>query len=102
MMQPATMRRFLFSGWLLGLLLFAATTQAQEKIASDSSKLLTPEAALNLRAISDPQFSPDGGRVAFVVTEPPKAERRARHVWVYDKKSGVVGQFTFSAKDESF
>ncbi|MGC0775393.1 MAG: S9 family peptidase, partial [Candidatus Acidiferrum sp.] len=74
---------------------------AQQTSSANSAKLLTPEASLNLRAISDLQFSPDGTRVAFVVMEPPKAERRARHIWLYDKTTGAVRQITFSAKDES-
>jgi len=95
------MNRFLLSSGLLGILTSAAITVAQEKPAADAAKLLTPEASLNLRSISDLQFSPDGTRVAFVVTEPPKDERRARHIWLYEKKSGVARQFTFSAKDET-
>lgn len=79
----------------------AGVVAAQEKPAADAAKKLTPEASLNMRAISDLQFSPDGARLAFVVTEPPKAERRARHIWMYERSSGVVRQFTFSAKDES-
>jgi len=93
------MNRFLLSSGLLGILTLAATIVAQEKPAG-TAKLLTPETSLNLRSISDLQFSPDGARVAFIVTEPPKGERRARHIWLYDKKSGVR-QFTFSAKDET-
>src|SRR5208282_1110547 len=102
MMKRATTNRFLFGGCLLGILVFAATIRGQEKAAADAAKLLTPEAALNLRSISDPQFSPDGLRVAFVVAEPPKGERRARHIWLYERESRTVRQFTFSAKDESF
>jgi dipeptidyl aminopeptidase/acylaminoacyl peptidase len=95
------MKRFLLSSGLLGILTVAATIVAQEKPAAGTAKLLTPEASLNLRSISDLQFSPDGARVAFIVTEPPKGERRARHIWLYDKKPGAVRQFTFSAKDET-
>jgi dipeptidyl aminopeptidase/acylaminoacyl peptidase len=62
---------------------------------------LTPEASLNIRSISELQFSPDGSRLAFVVTEPPKGTTRARHIWVYDKQGGAVRQFTYSAKAES-
>ena len=95
------MSRFLWSSGLLGILTVAATIVAQEKPAADTAKPLTPETSLDMRSISDLQFSPDGARVAFIVTEPPKGERRARHVWLYDKKSGAVRQFTFSAKDET-
>ena len=95
------MNRFLLSSGLLGILALAGIAVGQEKSAADAAKLLTPEASLNLRSISDLQFSSDGTRVAFVVAEPAKGERRARHIWLYEKKSGVVRQFTFSAKDEA-
>src|ERR687888_412071 len=59
-----------------------------EGTKGEGPKLLTAEASLNLRSISDLQFSPDGRRVAFVVTEPAKGERRARHIWIYEKQPG--------------
>jgi tricorn protease-like protein len=99
--RGAAMNRFLLGSGLLGILTVATTIDAQEKPAADTVKLLTPATSLNLRSISDLQFSPDGARVAFTVTEPPKGERRARHIWLYDKNSGSVRQFTFSAKDET-
>src|ERR1700674_1370202 len=74
---------------------------AQEALKADAAKLLNPEASLNLRTISDLQFSPDGTRLALVVSEPPKGERRARHIWLYDKQSGGIRQFTHSAKTET-
>ncbi len=95
------MIRFMLSSGLVGILTLAGVAAAQEKTPANALKLLTPEASLNLRSISDLQFSPDASRVAFVVTEPPKGERRARHIWLYEKESGTVRQFTFSAKDET-
>jgi dipeptidyl aminopeptidase/acylaminoacyl peptidase len=95
------MIRFALSRGFLGILALAATAVAQEQTPVNAPKVLTPEASLNLHSISDLQFSPDGSRVVFVVTEPPKGERRARHIWLYEKESGAVRQFTFSAKDES-
>jgi dipeptidyl aminopeptidase/acylaminoacyl peptidase len=76
-------------------------TRAQESPAGSQPKLLTPEASMNLRAISDLRFSPDGERLAFVVMEPPKNTGRARHIWLYEKQNGAVRQFTYSAKSES-
>ena len=96
------MNRFCLSCGLAGILTLAATCTGQERAGADARKVLTPEASLNLRSISDLQFSPDGARVAFVVAEPPKSDRRPRHIWLYDKRSGSVRQFTFSEKDESF
>ncbi len=95
------MIRFALGRGFLGILALAAAAVGQEKTPANAPKLLTPEASLNLRSISDLQFSPDGSRVAFVVTEPPKGERRARHIWLFEKESGAIRQFTFSAKDES-
>jgi dipeptidyl aminopeptidase/acylaminoacyl peptidase len=86
---------------VLGILgAFAAPLLAQEPPKASAPKLLTPEASLNLRGISDLQFSPDGSRVAFVVTEPAKGERRARHIWIYEKQSGSIRQLTYSGKSE--
>lgn len=93
-------RAFLGCG-LLSLVALAATGAAQEKTDATAPKLLTPEAALNLHAIAELQFSPDGERVAFVVTEPPKGDKRPRHIWFYERKSGAVRQLTYSAKEES-
>jgi dipeptidyl aminopeptidase/acylaminoacyl peptidase len=86
------------------LLILALTTHAafgQSDTAVDKGKLLTPQASLNLRTISDLQYSPNGKWLAFVVTEPAKGSGRMRHVWVYDTATNGVRQFTFSAKSES-
>src|SRR5258708_115496 len=94
------MNRFLSAGVLLALTAFASAMHAQEPPKASSPKLLTPAGALDLRNISDLQFSPDGNRLAFVVTEPAKGERRARHIWIYEKRSGAIRQFTYSGKSE--
>src|SRR5258708_9218802 len=86
------------TGALLALTAFATSMPAQEPPKAGAPKLLTPEASLNLRAISDLQFSPDGNRLAFVVTEPAKGERRARHIWIYE--TGSIRQFTYSSKSD--
>jgi dipeptidyl aminopeptidase/acylaminoacyl peptidase len=95
------MHRILSACALFVLAVLAKPLIAQEAAKADAPKLLTPEASLNLRTISDLQFSPDGVRLAFVVSEPPKDERRARHIWLYDEQSGGIRQFTYSAKTES-
>jgi dipeptidyl aminopeptidase/acylaminoacyl peptidase len=61
----------------------------------------TPEQALSVRQISDPHFSPDGSRVAFTVTEPPKGTEPNRDVWVLEVKSGDVLQFTTQPKSDT-
>jgi len=81
------MNRSLVASALSALAAFAAPILAQEPPKAGAPKLLTPDASLNLRGISDLQFSPDGNRLAFVVMEPAKGERRARHIWIYEKQS---------------
>jgi dipeptidyl aminopeptidase/acylaminoacyl peptidase len=61
---------------------------------------VTPETLLSLRFPSDLQLSPDGTRLAFVVTEPPQGTNRPRHVWLLDVATGAARQFTFSTKTE--
>src|SRR5258707_11500326 len=94
-------RLFLSAGIVLILnqgLLTAA--QGQGTSAGDGSKPLTVEGSLNFRNVADLQFSVDGARLAFVVTEPAKGTGRLRHIWIYDVGSGVVRQVTFSGKSE--
>jgi dipeptidyl aminopeptidase/acylaminoacyl peptidase len=100
-MKEPSMNRCLSACALLVLATLAKPLAAQEPQKAEVPKLLTPDASLNLRSISDLQFSPDGSRLAFVVSEPPKGERRARHIWLYDKPSGAIRQFTYSAKAET-
>src|ERR1700682_3339002 len=95
------MNRSFSAGVLLALAVFAMPTLAQESPKAAAPNLLTPEVSMNLRSISDPQFSPDGSRLAFVVSEPPKGERRARHIWLYEKQSGGIRQFTESVQTEA-
>ena len=90
-----------FAGASLALFVLGNSLLAQQPPAGAGGKPLTPEASLNLRFISDLQLSPDGSRLAFVVSEAPKGERRAQHIWVYNKKTNGTRQFTFSAKSES-
>ncbi|HEY2462378.1 MAG TPA: S9 family peptidase [Candidatus Acidoferrum sp.] len=96
---PARLAMFFAAAGILcsGFLVMA---RAQESAAAGTKKL-TPEEALTLRAISELHFSPDGMRLAFVLTEAPRGTTRARHIWLYEQSSGAVRQITFSAKTES-
>jgi dipeptidyl aminopeptidase/acylaminoacyl peptidase len=90
--------------WMAALaLLFAAAAAlgGQEKKAAEESNLLAPEDFLNLRSMQDIAFSPDGMRVAFVVSDPLKGQHRTRHIWMYDLKSKASWQFTYSEKSEA-
>lgn len=74
---------------------------AQQTFDPAGSKALTPEATLDIHFLSDLQLAPDGSRLALVVSEAPKGDKRAQHIWMYDKKTDSVRQFTFSPKSET-
>src|SRR2546423_13884585 len=62
---------------------------------------LTPEQTLDRRAIGELSFSPDGARLVFTVTDPPKGTARPRALWLLDVASGQLRQLTFSGKSDS-
>ncbi|HXR32320.1 MAG TPA: S9 family peptidase [Verrucomicrobiae bacterium] len=89
-------------GVTCGMLLCAGSTGwGQEMGATPGKKPLNPASFLEWRDVQDPQFSPDGTKVAFVVSDPLKGEKRTRHIWLYDKSSNTCRQFTYSGKSES-
>src|SRR5260370_2122131 len=94
--------RMVGRGWAVAAISLVAAAMAfgQGAPSGEQKKMLTAECSLNLRTVADLQFSPDGGRLVFVVTEPAKGTERLRHIWIYERASGVARQFTFSAKSE--
>jgi dipeptidyl aminopeptidase/acylaminoacyl peptidase len=96
------------AAWLFVSAVASGSAPGQEKQATppvasaeEAKNTLNPEKFLELRNVQDPQFSPDGSRVAFVVSDPLTGEKRERHIWLYDKSSNAVRQLTFSEKSES-
>lgn len=78
-----------------------ATSSAESaNQAAPAKKILTPEMAITLQSESDLHFSPDGARVAFVVTGPIKGTGRKRHIWMLDVATRQVRQLTYSDKSE--
>jgi dipeptidyl aminopeptidase/acylaminoacyl peptidase len=86
---------------LLAVFWYGRPLSAQEPAAAGVKIPLTSEASINIHFLTDLQLSPGGTRLAFVVSEAPKAERRAQHIWMYDKKNDAVRQFTYSNKSET-
>jgi dipeptidyl aminopeptidase/acylaminoacyl peptidase len=86
---------------LLAVFGYGHSLSAQETTGAGGKIPLTPEAAINIHFLTDLQLSPDGTRLAFVVSEAPKGERRAQHIWMYDKKTDTARQFTYSNKSET-
>src|SRR5947207_9493483 len=61
---------------------------------------LSPEQTLDRRTIAELDFSADGSRLVFTVTDPPKGSSRARALWLFDAAGGGVRQLTFSGKSD--
>src|SRR2546426_1481178 len=80
------------SDMFAALLLLALAPAAQAQ--------LTPEQTIARRQLSDVRISPDGDRVCFVVSEPPKGTLRSRHIWTLNVRSRELRQFTNSSKSE--
>lgn len=66
-----------------------------------ASAQLTPAQLIDRRAIADLTFSPDGTRLAFTVTDPPKGAERNRDIWVLDVGSRDARQFTSAPKSDN-
>jgi Tol biopolymer transport system component len=64
-------------------------------------KSLTPEMTLNRWSIGDLQLSPDGRRVAMVISEPAKPSGPRRNIWIYDLAGRRLEQFTASPKSDT-
>ena len=64
-------------------------------------KTLTPEMALNRWSIGDLRLSPDGKRLAMVVSEPAKPSGQRRNIWIYDIAASTLRQFTAAAKSDT-
>jgi dipeptidyl aminopeptidase/acylaminoacyl peptidase len=79
---PTVLAAFLCAGSLLAQ---TANTSTQNRI-EDGYRALTPEDILSIRDLRGVQLSPDGKRVAFMVTEPadPKLPRQSRvsNIWI--------------------
>jgi dipeptidyl aminopeptidase/acylaminoacyl peptidase len=98
-MKPKTA---LVAALLVAITVCAITARAQDPSTPSQPKPLTPEASLNMKFLSDLQPSPDGTRLAFVVTEPPTDDGRATHIWLYDERTNTTRQFTYSKKSEKW
>jgi dipeptidyl aminopeptidase/acylaminoacyl peptidase len=96
------MRRFPVSAPIIFFLLFSlANLAAQQQDTSSASKPLTSEVLIGLHRLSDLEWSPDGTRLAFVVSEAPKADQRPAHIWLFDISNNSFRQLTYSEKSES-
>ncbi len=88
------LRRVLLSIAVL-CILFAMAAPAQKRV-------MTAEDVVTLKAVSNPQISPDGRQVVFVMSEADlKANESFSHLWMVAAAGGEPHRFTWSLKNES-
>jgi len=88
------LRRVLLPIAALGIL-FAMPGAAQKRV-------MTAEDVVTMKAVSNPQISPDGTRVVFVMSEADlKANESFSHLWMVPAAGGEPRRFTWSLKNES-
>ena len=88
------------------LIAFAEAAAAGQQPGSRPGPALTPEQTLDRRAVGDRtagdlEFSPDGSRLLFSVSDPVKGAVRARAIWRLDVASGQLRQLTYSGKNDT-
>jgi dipeptidyl aminopeptidase/acylaminoacyl peptidase len=63
---------------------------------------ITPEDLYLLKNAGDVQLSPDGARVAYVLTRiDPEADEYRANIWVVPAAGGAPAQFTYGSKNDS-
>jgi len=109
--RPDPRRTRLLPAAALALMVFALLP-ASGQVAGDKpspaqpgvaapSKPLTPEMTLKRWSIGDLRLSPDGSRVAMVVSEPAKPAGQRRTIWIYDFQARTLKPFTGSVKADT-
>jgi len=63
-------------------------------LVSKEKRPLAPEDMLHLQRVSDPQISPDGDRVAFVVSQFGDDKKMDSNIWIVSRDGNVVKQLT--------
>lgn len=88
---------FIFFVFFLAVLLITSHSQT-----TSSTKAITFNDFINLKRISDPQISPKGDLIAFVVTEMNKEENTSNSdIWIIPSGGGKPWRLTSSPKADS-
>lgn len=79
---------FVFSILLFFICLLVSAANSQEK------RLFSPEAYLRIKRLSDPQVSPSGKWVAFVLTQFEKDRKTNSEIWLVSNDGTILMQIT--------
>src|SRR6516165_1759662 len=95
--RAATMRYCFLIALLSGGAIVLADS-ADTKTDKAKTEPITIEQAIALRPMTDLQFSPDGGRLAFTVTRAPKDAPREQEIWMLNVQSRKTWRFAQTGK----
>jgi Tol biopolymer transport system component len=104
------MQRRILASLLIGLVVLFLALAALMSVAQTQSapnRTLTPEDVVNVRSVSDASISPDGKRIAFVVTEPGDPNKPEKppddNIWVVPADGSEPARlFAATPKSENF
>jgi dipeptidyl aminopeptidase/acylaminoacyl peptidase len=87
---------------LLSAALLAISLGETGAVSAIRDKRMTIEDALATKQIGAPQFSPDGKRIAYTISEWDKEEnRRVSHIWLVSSDGGPTTKLTTGDKGET-
>src|SRR5215475_1611249 len=95
------MKKTAYSLLLIGALLAISLVET-DVVSAFRDKRMTIEDALAIRQIGAPQFSPDGKRIAYTISEWDREEnRRVSHIWLVSSDGGPTTKLTTGDKGET-
>jgi dipeptidyl aminopeptidase/acylaminoacyl peptidase len=87
---------------LSGVAILALALGEIYAVSAFGDRRMTIEDALAIKLIGAPQFSPDGKRIAYTISEWDKEEnRRVSHVWLVSSDGGPTTKLTTGDKGET-
>jgi dipeptidyl aminopeptidase/acylaminoacyl peptidase len=87
---------------LFGLAVALISLSEIGSVSAFRDKKMTIEDALAIRQIGAPQFSPDGKRIAYTISEWDREEnRRVSHIWLVSSDGGPTVKLTTGDKGET-
>jgi dipeptidyl aminopeptidase/acylaminoacyl peptidase len=82
----------------INLIVFIAVTAA----SAQSKRAMTPIDLIDVPRVQDPQLSPDGKQVLYIVERPDwKANRRVGHIWRVNADGSAAAQLTYGERGET-
>lgn len=93
--------RRILAGLLMGCMVVAVVPGGRAEAQSDGTHPFSVQDMLDMHRLSDPQVSPDGRQVAFVVRETDLAANRGRtDLWIVDLDGANLRRLTTSAESD--